>query len=53
MYVAIVSYLPEKWNYVYYDDNTANLKQPQSIFGAFNLLFVDILLHVALYCYQV
>lgn len=42
MYVAIVSYLPEKWNYVYYDDNTEPLKLPQSLFGAFDLLFLDI-----------
>ena len=53
MYVVIVSYLPKKWNYVYYDDNTEALRLQESLFGAFNLLFVDILLPVALYCYQV
>ena len=51
MYVVIVSYLPKKWNYVYSDDKTEALKLPQSLFGAFDLLFLDILHQVDLYCY--
>ena len=42
MYVVIVSYLPKKWNYVYSDDKTDDLKIPQILFGVFDLLFLDI-----------